>query len=58
MFPYNDEENAWISQKSNKVYKTSLNNLNFQFYLDALVVLMIGSLSVLLPAIIYFSRLS
>ena len=53
MFPYNDEENAWISQ--NILPKAKLINHNLIY--SIIFALFTALLSSTIPAIIYFSRI-
>ncbi len=53
MFPYNDEENAWISQ--NVLPKAKLINHNLIY--SIIFALFTALLSSTIPAIIYFSRI-
>ncbi len=52
MFPYNDDENAWIS----KVYKPKSNKKNF--LLSIFFALSSAVLATTIPSIIYFSKLN
>ena len=56
MFPYNDTENAWISGNNAPITKAKYNNQSFIISLS--IALATALLSTLLPALIYFSKLS
>ena len=56
MFPYNDTENAWISGNMAPIAKVKYNNQSFIISLS--IALATALLSTLLPALIYFSKLS
>ena len=56
MFPYNDEENAWIS-KTQATKVKALNNKS-SIFLSVLMALTIALLSTTIPLLIYFFRLN
>ena len=54
MFPYNDDENAWISK--NSISKAKV--LNESFIFSVLFALVAAFLSTTIPPLIYFFRLN
>ena len=56
MFPYNEEENNWISKTKSKKIK-AINN-NFSISLSILVAIIVAILSTTIPSLIYFLRLN
>jgi len=56
MFPYNDEENAWIS-KTQATKVKALNNKS-SIFLSVLMALTVALLSTTIPPLIYFFRLN
>ena len=52
MFPYNDEENTWISKSAINKKKPS----KFNFISSLLFVLLAALLSTTIPSLIYFLR--
>ena len=56
MFPYNDEENAWIS-KTQATKVKALNNKS-SIFLSVLMALTVALLLTTIPPLIYFFRLN
>ena len=56
MFPYNDTENAWISETKLSKAKATYNN--HSLFMSISVAFVTASLSTLIPILIYFSRLN
>ena len=56
MFPYNDEENVWIS--NNYKSKVSVSDNAYSFFVSFLIGLSLVLLSTIIPPLIYFFRLN
>ena len=52
MFPYNDEENAWISGRSTNIVKSTKYSLTYSL----LCAIFAALLSAIIPPLIYFFK--
>ena len=58
MFPYNDEEKAWISGNTNFKTKFSNHSLIYSLIYSFICALFVAPFLTTIPPLIYFSRIN